>query len=834
MRFIAHTGLPKTGTSAFQEWLYTRSHDLRPYGIIAPAEILPPHGNFVLVVEALMTPKAKRGPKQADLVRKARDIIARPGGSDFIVSSEHLEKVVYRSDEIRAFQTGLSEIGATWDMALTVLRNPLDILNSTFAQNVKNGFYPRGFASFVEFRRENRTNEYVRNIAQLRQAGVEVRAIAYRGRSTTMPLTEQLMVLSGLRDRLPATFDFSAPSINESFGCLAVIAAQHVWSLVQHAAPGLPSTLQFQFGSILREELSQMRDRPFNGFTAHMRRASEKHYAASLAALAPDLSAEDLDLVSTSRSAVDPVSPTGWDDLDSGDKDQIAAGLERILARVARNKRLVDYIPQRLDFETQKVRVARGMAAPKAQDRGEPQVVLHVGSHKSGTTAFQFWMKSNSQALADAQVAVPVWLLDRDGNAANLAKALAASKLYQSQEDFQRLADFAQFARAVRGRTIFFSAEAFETAISEGGIANVADRMQAVGLRKRAAVLIVRNQIDALNSEYGQRRKRMMSVKPADEALDVVFSRGRKNWWLLRKALHDHGFDPRLGVYRGRDTDMPIARQVMLLAGLADRLPADVNFHAETANESIGELGCVAAQHLAGLLDRQGRQAGISERRWVSNLLIEACSEFKDQPYNGFDAKSSARVMAHYGESNRRLAAHLPGGDDEMQRLMTWRSEGRAKSPEGWSDLTPSQRQTVTEMLEVVSDQLDLTNKRRNILPRDEILGTIPGYSGVRTQPKSSRRIKMTKNDGAAKRDKADRADRPDRDGRGAVAGQRGAGQHGAGQHGPGQGGAGQQGLGPGRKQPKPWVKDPLLQRLTLRRVTASLLRRARALFAKT
>jgi hypothetical protein len=821
MRFIAHTGLPKTGTSAFQEWLYARAQELRPYGIVAPVEILPPHGNFVLVVEALMTPKAQRGPKQADLVKKARELMARPDGSDFLVSSEHLERVVSRSEEIRAFQAGLAEIGAKWDMALTVLRNPIDILNSTYAQNVKNGYYPRSFASFLEFRRENRTNEYDRNITQLRQAGVEVRVIAYRGRASTAPLTEQLMELAGLRDRLPADFDFSVPYINESFGCLAVIAARHVWSLVQHAAPGLPSILQFQFGTILREELSKLDDRPYNGFKPEMRRAAEKHYAASLAALEPDLTPEDFEIVRQSRSAKDPVSPSSWDELDEGERLQIQAKLDRIRARVARNKRLAEYIPKSLDFETQRQRGAKAGNAPKTTDRGEPQIVLHVGSHKSGTTAFQSWMKANSQVLADAGIAVPVWLLGRDGNAPNLAKALAASKRYQAQEDFQLLADFAQFAREVRGRTIFFSAEAFETALVDGGFVNVVDRLRALGLRKQAAVLIVRNQIDALNSEYSQRCKQLTAVRPAGEALDVAFSRGRKNWFLIRNTLHEFGFDPRLGVYRGRDPEMPIARQVMTLAGLAGRFPEDVNFEAETTNESIGELGCIAGQHLIRLLDREGRHATTSERRWVSNLLIEACSEFPDAPYNGFDAESRARVMAHFGESNRRLAPYLKGGEEEIERLMTSRSEGRDKSPETWSDLTPAQRQTVIAMLEVVSDQLDLTRKRRNILPRDQILTSIPGYDGVRMQPITTRRIKMDKDDWLYKEDKPGGQDAPN----GAERPLRPNGKPPARANG---------GARPAKKPAATFVKDPLLQRLTVRRITASLLRRARALFAKT
>ena len=102
--------------------------------------------------------------------------------------------------------------------------------------------------------------------------------------------------------------------------------------------------------------------------------------------------------------------------------------------------------------------------------------------------------------------------------------------------------------------------------------------------------------------------------------------------------------------------------------------------------------------------------------------------------------------------------------------------------------------------------QLDLTKKRRNILPRDQILGSIPGYKSGQSQPRATRRVKMDKGDWVNKKDKAERADRADGPARLA--------KH-------------------GKSHPALWVKDPLLQRLTYARIKASLLRRARALFAK-
>lgn len=430
-----------------------------------------------------------------------------------------------------------------------------------------------------------------------------------------------------------------------------------------------------------------------------------------------------------------------------------------------------------------------------------PRIVVHVGSHKSGTTAVQQWISANGAALERAQIAVPAALLNRGGNGADLAKALSASALHATAEDRDLLERFTTFVGGSRSKTIFFSAEAFETSITEGGIANVADRLRAIGLRKKAAVLIIRNQIDALNSEYSQRRKRLMTVRPGEDALDMVFARDRKDWFMQRKTLVDHGFDARLGVYRGRDPEMPIARQVMTLAGLADQIAADVSFDTDAANESIGELGCVAAQHLTSLLDQRGAAVSDSDRRWVSNLLIRACNEFTDQPYNGFDEAVRVRIAAQFAASNQQLAPYLGGGDSEVQRLLQTRAVGRDKSPETWTDLTPLQRETVVAMLETVADLLDAKRKGRKILLREDFLAAIPERSGKRLRPAGDERVKNTRQELMAKRSGKALAQRP---------------------------------KPPGKRRPgKKWVKDPLWQRLTFARIKASLWRRVKALVAK-
>ena len=108
---------------------------------------------------------------------------------------------------------------------------------------------------------------------------------------------------------------------------------------------------------------------------------------------------------------------------------------------------------------------------------------------------------------------------------------------------------------------------------------------------------------------------------------------------------------PASGSIAGRDVEMPIVGLVMKLAGPAGRLDAEVDFNAEVANESIGELGCEAAQQL--------------------------------------------------------------------------------------------------------------TRKRRNILPREDILGSIPGYSRAGRQPKTTRRVKMDRDKWSRSLDRKDRSDRP-------------------------------------------------------------------------
>jgi hypothetical protein len=341
-RFIAHMGLPKTGTTAIQEWLVGRADDLAAFGILVPSGVIAANGNARDLANALHHAPADRSPAQQSLVDGLQAALAT--GQDVVISAEYLEKVIFRPALVARTAASLRDIGARWDIGVMFLRNTFDLLNSSYAQNVKVGPYPHDFAEFLAMRRRNRLNEYDRNAAHLRADGVEVRMAAYRSGDGAM--TEALLALAGLRDRLPHDFDFSTPRSNESIGTLGLLVARRVWRLMQDDLLTPPPRMVADLGQIILGACSALEDRPFNGFTPALRAVTATHYAPVMANIRADLSPEDYDLLHRSRTVDLPVSPMRIADLDPSDRRQIRVALDRIAASAAADPYLSRTLPR--------------------------------------------------------------------------------------------------------------------------------------------------------------------------------------------------------------------------------------------------------------------------------------------------------------------------------------------------------------------------------------------------------------------------------------------------------------------------------------------------------
>ncbi|MDO9525425.1 MAG: hypothetical protein Q7J57_07755 [Gemmobacter sp.] len=340
-RFIAHLGLPKTGTTAIQRWLHARADDLLAHDILSPNAVIAQDGNARNLAFALHHAPGDRTPAMQSLVDGLGQALAT--GKDVIISAEYFEKVIFRHEMVAQTQASLADLGARWDVGVMFLRNTFDLLNSSFAQNVKVGPFDQDFSGFLKMRRRNRLNEYDRNAANLRAHGTLVRMAAYRSKSGYM--TEALMQLADLRKRLPADFDFSTPRSNESIGALGLIVARRVWRLVGADFSEPPAKLRMQMGKIVLQACADLKDRPFNGFSPELQMITEQHYAPVMAAIRQDLTPEDHAELQISRSVAQPLSPQTIADLDAADRQQVRGALDRIAAAVSDDPYLRQTLP---------------------------------------------------------------------------------------------------------------------------------------------------------------------------------------------------------------------------------------------------------------------------------------------------------------------------------------------------------------------------------------------------------------------------------------------------------------------------------------------------------
>ena len=427
------------------------------------------------------------------------------------------------------------------------------------------------------------------------------------------------------------------------------------------------------------------------------------------------------------------------------------------------------------------------------------RVIFHIGAHKTGTSAFQRWLTHNYPLLDRSGIAIPTGLIGQTGNASSLAKALSKQNRLRTPSDAAEVEALSLFSNANAHRPLFFSAEYFETANSVGQLGFVSDLMDEWRRGEKTAVLIVRNQIDLKNSNYGQSCKSLTRNHPFRLGRRKGAPVNVRDWDECRTVIQDSGFVPRIGVYRGKEPGYSIARQVMDLSGLLDYLPADTDFSTTSVNDSIGELGCIVGRHLHGVLEKKPHAEAEKIRGTLSQMLITACKAYPDQPFNGFTAGERADVRAFCQDSNLALGLHLDGGIDEARLLLGSSSDDRKKSPVDWSDLTQDQVEIVLSILEDVTDMVMDNPQARRLLNHHDILPT--------AAQTGSPQFAVTRSPGPVPipKERPKRQNLPNAMPKKHVL-----------------------------KPPATWINDPWRMRLTLPRIRASLSRRIRGILGIT
>lgn len=377
------------------------------------------------------------------------------------------------------------------------------------------------------------------------------------------------------------------------------------------------------------------------------------------------------------------------------------------------------------------------------------RLILHLGGHKTGSSAVQLWLTQNAEALLKAGIVFPTKFVGKAGNASKLARALVLTPERNGEIPVQLRADFLAFCKENSDHDVFVSAERFETdllprippALADLGdtsdvpaptaalLAELAERLETVkafaldaGFSGVTMVYLIRNIVDATSSGFAQRVKAIIHDAFDDPAFYPASGRYRDHA-TYNRMMEDLGFTVAMDALD--PSAVSVVDQVMRLAGLSDRISAVADVATPRANESIGQLGVLAGMHLARVLAQGPQDNALRRQRALSHALKQSCLNINDASFNGFLPEDAAIVARRQAALNEALAPWM--GPDRIAMVAEPRRSS-PRSPLSIKDLDEVQAQTVRDILDRVADLMSRGRNASLGYSREEIIaiGTLP------------------------------------------------------------------------------------------------------------
>ncbi len=334
----------------------------------------------------------------------------------------------------------------------------------------------------------------------------------------------------------------------------------------------------------------------------------------------------------------------------------------------------------------------------------EKKCVVHMGSPRTGTSAFQQWLVNNAAELRACDIHVPTECAAEDGNFGSLARAFEIPKDERRPGQQEKIRKFRKSIENSSHQTILISAERFNGSIARGRIGPIRALIQNNNYNP-IAVLIARNQLDLINSmiSFNWFRK-LNDQKTVNELLNSSFETRKIDWHVQLKKIKKQKFDGRLGIYGRTASPDPIAKRVFDLAELAENLPEDFDYSIRTLNESVGEICIFSTRHLAKVLGDMNASVSNTDARKLSYALHATFHNFDDKPLYVYDDEQRRKVEDFFSRSNEIVANDL----DEAQAnaLLNPSIKPRDRSPMTWQELSPEQADRVVFAFEEAAKNL--------------------------------------------------------------------------------------------------------------------------------
>jgi hypothetical protein len=281
--------------------------------------------------------------------------------------------------------------------------------------------------------------------------------------------------------------------------------------------------------------------------------------------------------------------------------------------------------------------------------------IAHIGAAKTGTTAFQAWLKAHRTEMMAAGYLVPD-RTPRQGNHRNVVASIAGISDSPNAEKVRAatLQDFATHPEL----DVIVSAEAL------GSVEQTATLLPALTAQldgfEKIAILSVRDPVAHYNSGFAQRRKAMRRNERDFEAFyREGLERRRGDWRLRIEQYESHGWRMIVLPYNAEAKARGITRTLLSLPEFGDvatRLPVD---ETGERNPSMGAIGLIVMDMVQDAIDPAGvldTHAPAELRARVARIANE---RFDDRPFNGFTVERREELIAAFADTNRWTAGRF-------------------------------------------------------------------------------------------------------------------------------------------------------------------------------
>ncbi|QNE31527.1 hypothetical protein F1C10_05985 [Sphingomonas sp. NBWT7] len=327
-----------------------------------------------------------------------------------------------------------------------------------------------------------------------------------------------------------------------------------------------------------------------------------------------------------------------------------------------------------------------------------PRFILHIGTHKTGTSAFQQWATRNRAALRDAGFLYPETGATPDGNHHALSLALAGGEIDAGRR-IQILRQFDDELRAAPDAAVLISAETMSTVRFFPLLPALRTAIETRGGSDLTAIVAVRDQLAWRNSCYAQMREMLTAVPPFDR----FFMPGPHgvhsgNWEYLDDRYTRAGFALQAiacdAAFRRNGVVHALTR-LACLSPLADIDTAD----RQEANPSLSALQLIVADEVRSAIAGPDGSVDWPLRNLLVPLVIRHSEALAGPSFNGHTPHAAAAYSALFEESNARFAERHFG--------RAWHdvlppAPLKPLSPCGIDDLRPAQRRAVMAAVERV------------------------------------------------------------------------------------------------------------------------------------